>query len=910
MESFGGVVYPAENSTLVPQFNLAGPEGLTGLIPSNSIGFKVSGISEDVEQLLTHNLDRTEIPSTPKSAWALPSQDFDRLPPALDSLKPSTTIDSLTGQSMDRAGLIGLNQLAQAAHVLTEFATDEDFTANAAIAFGSSFNTETLENLRQDWLNGNFEALPSIEIRSTGELEGANGAFSRDTNTIYLSQEYIIQNAFNPQAITDVLLEEIGHYIDSRINSSDSAGDEGAIFSALVQDVQLNASELQALKVEDDTTTIALSGQVIQIEQASEIKIDFQPDTSTVPVGYKKDTGQAFNNTRGYGWVRQDSLSNATHTPLDITLNSRDRNQTGINRQLNTLLHMQYPTQMSNGAAVKTPAAWEYALSNGQYKVTVGVGDSLYYDSQHTINVEGKNAISGFQGSPGNKFRQTTLQTSVNDGKLTIDAIGGTNTKLNYIKISPIASSTDNGKSGAIVGASINNTNYSIPSGAYFISPGGSNDNPGTQTAPWGSIQKAIKSAPSGSTIVLRGGTYYEGGLNVDKTLTFQPYPNEEVWLDGSDTQKRGLVLRNESSNSVVRGLGFKNYTKEGVRMNSPASNVKFENNIFTENTESGLVLAGTGAIVRGNTLSYNGQVGLTGNYADGTLVEDNLFDYNNLDEKGNKGAIAGTKFTRSDSVTIQDNIAENNNGSGIWLDLSCTDATIVRNITRSNSDDGIFFEISHEAIIASNLSYDNGDAGIKVHNSTNTQVFNNTLAKNAVNLSIGDTPRANPDWAEYVAGNTWETANVVVKNNLFSNTEGEVPGWGPMLLNVYSDVNIPGRTIVSEMSNNGYHRTFASYPETAVRYKPTPAAQAVRFKSVTDFSSNTGLEQSSAIAVDNAAGNPFFMNEANGDYRLKPGSPADGSGTPLPWQVADAIGVPTGVYVDRGALKLPEKRG
>jgi hypothetical protein len=49
----------------------------------------------------------------------------------------------------------------------------------------------------------------------------------------------------NPEAIAAVLLEEIGHFVDSKINFSDAPGDEGAIFSALVRGVELDKAEFQ-----------------------------------------------------------------------------------------------------------------------------------------------------------------------------------------------------------------------------------------------------------------------------------------------------------------------------------------------------------------------------------------------------------------------------------------------------------------------------------------------------------------------------------------------------------------------------------------------------------------------------------------------------------------------------------------
>lgn len=169
------------------------------------------------------------------------------------------------------------------------------------------------------------------------------------------------------------------------------------------------------------------------------ILINFQPDSSTIPTAYIKDTGGAYSAGRGYGWIKQDSLSSAAHIALDISTNTRDRNRQGIDSKRDTLIHMQYPTAILNTTAVKTPAAWEYTIPNGDYQVTVSVGDQPgidgVYDSQHTINVEGVNAIKGFKGSSKQEYKTATVRVNVTDGRLTIDAIGGINTKLNYIEI-------------------------------------------------------------------------------------------------------------------------------------------------------------------------------------------------------------------------------------------------------------------------------------------------------------------------------------------------------------------------------------------------------------------------------------------------------------------------------------------
>jgi fibronectin type 3 domain-containing protein len=192
-------------------------------------------------------------------------------------------------------------------------------------------------------------------------------------------------------------------------------------------------------------------------------KINFQPSTAPVPAGYTPESGDPYSDATGMGWVRQDSL-NGTHVPLDLHStgahtelsdgNTRDRNRTGIDQLLDTLIHMQYGdiTGTGNVNGNPTPGAFEYAVPDGTYQVTVSVGDepggtktgcpSPCYDSVHTINVEGTLAIDHFQATATDEYKQATVTVLVTDGRLTIDAIGGTNTKLDYVTIDAVAPDT------------------------------------------------------------------------------------------------------------------------------------------------------------------------------------------------------------------------------------------------------------------------------------------------------------------------------------------------------------------------------------------------------------------------------------------------------------------------------------
>jgi Peptidase family M23/FG-GAP-like repeat len=151
---------------------------------------------------------------------------------------------------------------------LQNFAADPDFADKISLVFGDNWNREVVQELQQDWLLGDFSDIPEVRILSADVLSAANGAYSSETDTIYLSRDFLMENAANPAAVADVLLEEYGHAIDAKINTVDSDGDEGEILASVVQGEVLSDGELLALKVEDDAGVITLDGEEIAIEQA------------------------------------------------------------------------------------------------------------------------------------------------------------------------------------------------------------------------------------------------------------------------------------------------------------------------------------------------------------------------------------------------------------------------------------------------------------------------------------------------------------------------------------------------------------------------------------------------------------------------------------------------------------------
>ncbi len=181
-------------------------------------------------------------------------------------------------------------------------------------------------------------------------------------------------------------------------------------------------------------------------------KVNFQDQSTTAPVDYVADYGQAYQvhaNGLEYGW-----LSLSAQTPIDLTTPGngvgRNRNVANISLIQNTLVHMQGNDIGSWTGNRATESYWEIAVPNGFYQVSVSVGDPLKDTnpsnvSVHHINVEGMAAINDFavnsnlpSGDPS-RFKSATVTVEVSDGHLTISpqSASSRNTKINSVEILP-----------------------------------------------------------------------------------------------------------------------------------------------------------------------------------------------------------------------------------------------------------------------------------------------------------------------------------------------------------------------------------------------------------------------------------------------------------------------------------------
>ena len=99
---------------------------------------------------------------------------------------------------------------------------------------------------------------------------------------------------------------------------------------------------------------------------------------------------------------------------------------------------------------------------------------------------------------------------------------------------------------------------------SYYVATTGDVTNPGTETAPWRTVQHAADTARAGSVVTVRGGVYEElvslnaSGNASEGFITFRSYPGETAILDATrftpTARSAILTIHNQS---YVRVEGF-----------------------------------------------------------------------------------------------------------------------------------------------------------------------------------------------------------------------------------------------------------------------------------------------------------------------------------------------------------------
>ncbi len=115
---------------------------------------------------------------------------------------------------------------------------------------------------------------------------------------------------------------------------------------------------------------------------------------------------------------------------------------------------------------------------------------------------------------------------------------------------------------------------YEVPAAGtvYYVMPDGNADAPGTALERPTTIESAIARVVTGDTIVLRGGTYRTGSLQLNQGITIQPYRDEKPVLKGTKVATEWQALRDGvwrtkwTTLFPAKPLGWWRREREGMR--------------------------------------------------------------------------------------------------------------------------------------------------------------------------------------------------------------------------------------------------------------------------------------------------------------------------------------------------------
>lgn len=183
------------------------------------------------------------------------------------------------------------------------------------------------------------------------------------------------------------------------------------------------------------------------------------------------------------------------------------------------------------------------------------------------------------------------------------------------------------------------------------------------------------------------------------------------------------------------------------------------EDNEVRFNSGSGIA-TGERSMVRRNKVHHNGQLGISPNGSD-VVIEDNEIYENNIYGFDAAWEAGGVKAGKVERLTLRGNHVHDNYGSGLWCDVDCRNVLFENNLVERNSDAGIFYEISFDAIIRNNTVRLNGTgrggqqgsawiwgAGIQIAASEGVSVYGNkvTVASGGTGIVIVDQGRERLD--------------------------------------------------------------------------------------------------------------------------------------------------------------------
>lgn len=438
-------------------------------------------------------------------------------------------------------------------------------------------------------------------------------------------------------------------------------------------------------------------------------------------------------------------------------------------------------------------------------------------------------------------------------------------------------------------------TEASIVGTDCYVSINGNDNNLGTDTQPWRTIQKAADTAIAGDTVYVKNGIYNEqvwvrNSGSLDKWITFTAYPSHTPTIDGTGISMtinangdRWFGLFNILGKSYINvsGLRITNADYAGFFVTKdygtevPSSNIIFKNNYLEKTGAAAIIMLGesttpaTNYIVDGNTLVQShfrnepfAMEGISlGHNLDGFEIKNNYIkDSLGVGQIDAKAGITNGK--------IYCNTCVNSTYACVYIDgfdggASNIDVfeNVVHDMVSDNEYDIVsgFCVASEEGGVVenirfyNNLAYNNPGTGMLIPWYSKGTVKNIEITSNTFyNNGIGHKHKGG------IALDYDKATGVIVRNNIVSqNNEFQISS------------KVPGAIIDHNLIDGYRHYLHETYGN------------------------------------DYIEGNPLFVNPTYGDFHLQSKSPAIDSGSPCEVSVDfEGNSRPCGIGYDIGAYE------
>lgn len=390
-----------------------------------------------------------------------------------------------------------------------------------------------------------------------------------------------------------------------------------------------------------------------------------------------------------------------------------------------------------------------------------------------------------------------------------------------------------------------------------------------------------------------------EGAFYVD-------YDRDELVL-GSDPAGRSVTasaltraLRMRSAGMVIRDIGIRKYAPSVPHMGAvtvEAPDITLDGITVADNATTGVHVLSSGVRVQDVDLVRNGMMGLSATEADGLELVRVTARENNVERFNSSPASGGAKIGRSSDVLVRDSMFSGNHANGIWFDESVHGLSLVASRMVDNSGHGVSIELTGNAAVVGNLVARNGGNGLKLNDSEDVEVWNNTFVDNNRSINIVQDDRdLNPrgSFHDPELPLTWQTQNITVRNNVLARTHAaSLPGnQARICLLCVEDYS--GRWTAAEMDvtalGNVYQRPDSLSPKWIVVWSRRDKDPYV-FPSVDDFRETVYQEGESAEFT----GTPVLSED------LQPLPVLEGLygsvAQPLPGDIAELVGRQAGEH-------------